>query len=225
MQPARRTAANPGRAGKGRRRASTVRTFGATTAELLRLADWLTEQEVTHVAMESTGVLWKPVFNILEGTCEVILVNPQHFKAVPGRKTDVRDCEWLAQLLEHGLLRGSFIPPQPIRELRDLTRYRKVLIQQRVTEANRVPSSWSPRTSNSGWSPRTSSGPRGAPCSAPCRAANATGPCWPSWRKERCGRSAPPWRTLSPVASPGIMPPCSATSWSTLSFSRRRSPG
>jgi len=126
------------RAGKGRRRASTVRTFGATTAELLRLADWLTEQEVTHVAMESTGVLWKPVFNILEGTCEVILVNPQHFKAVPGRKTDVRDCEWLAQLLEHGLLRGSFIPPQPIRELRDLTRYRKVLIQQRVTEANRV---------------------------------------------------------------------------------------
>ena len=102
------------------------------------LAQWLTEQGVTHVAMESTGVLWKPVFNLLEGRCEVILVNPQHFKAVPGRKTDVRDCEWLAQLLEHGLLRASFIPPQPIRELRDLTRYRKLLIEERATEANRV---------------------------------------------------------------------------------------
>ena len=107
------------RPGQGRRRTSEVRTFGTTTAELLGLAQWLTEQGVTHVAMESTGVLWKPVFNLLEGRCEVILVNPQHFKAVPGRKTDVRDCEWLAQLLEHGLLRASFIPPQPIRELRD----------------------------------------------------------------------------------------------------------
>ena len=89
--------------------------FGTTRREILHLADWLTHEGVTHVAMESTGVFWKPVFNILEGHVEVILVNAEHYKAVPGRKTDVRDCEWLAQLLEHGLLRASFIPPQPIR--------------------------------------------------------------------------------------------------------------
>lgn len=126
------------RPGARRGRASEVRTFGTTTAELLALGDWLTEQGVMQVAMESTGVYWKPVFNILEGSVEVILVNAQHIKAVPGRKTDVRDCEWIAQLLEHGLLRASFIPPGPIRELRDLTRYRKSLVQQRASEVNRV---------------------------------------------------------------------------------------
>jgi transposase len=88
--------------------------------------------------MESTGVYWKPVFNILESVCEVMLVNAYHIKAVPGRKTDVRDCEWIADLLEHGLLRSSFIPPEPIRELREVTRYRKTLIQQRAAEVNRV---------------------------------------------------------------------------------------
>ncbi len=116
------------RSGKRGRRTSEVRTFGTTTRELLQLADWLTAEGVTQVAIESTGVFWKPVFNVLEGSVEVILVNAQHIKAVPGRKTDVRDCEWLAQLLEHGLLRASFIPPQPIRELRDLTRYRTSLV-------------------------------------------------------------------------------------------------
>ena len=120
------------------RRTSEVRTFGTTTPELLALADWLLEAGCTHVAMESTGVYWKPVFNILEGVCEVLLVNAHHIKAVPGRKTDVKDCEWIADLLEHGLLRASFIPPPPIRELRDLTRYRRALIAQRATEANRV---------------------------------------------------------------------------------------
>jgi transposase len=108
------------------------------TAELLTLADWLSAEGVSHVAVESTGVFWKPVFNILQGQCAVILVNAQHIKAVPGRKTDVRDCEWIAQLLEHGLLRASFIPPPPIRELRDLKRHRTVLVHQRVSEANRV---------------------------------------------------------------------------------------
>jgi transposase len=126
------------RPGTRGRRTSEVRTFGTTTAELLTLADWLTAEGVSHAAMESTGVFWKPVFNILEGQVEVILVNAQHIKAVPGRKTDVRDCEWIAQLLEHGLLRASFIPPPPIRELRDLTRHRTVLVHQRVSEANRV---------------------------------------------------------------------------------------
>jgi transposase len=88
--------------------------------------------------MESTGVYWKPVYNLVEGSFEVILVNAAHIKQVPGRKTDVKDCEWIAQLLEHGLLRASFIPPKPIRELRDLTRHRKTLIQERARTANRV---------------------------------------------------------------------------------------
>jgi transposase len=122
---------------RGQRR-SEVRTFGTTTAELLKLSAWLTEAGCTHVAMESTGVYWKPVFNVLEGAFEVLLVNAQHIKAVPGRKTDVKDSEWIAQLLEHGLLRASFIPPAPIRELRELTRYRKTLIQERAREAHRV---------------------------------------------------------------------------------------
>ena len=126
------------RQGKNRRRSSEARTFGTTTAQLLRLVDWLTEEGVTHVAMESTGVYWKPVFNLLEGSFEVLLVNSEHIKQVPGRKTDVRDCEWIAQLLEHGLVRASFIPPAPIRELRDLTRYRKTLIGHRASEANRI---------------------------------------------------------------------------------------
>ncbi|MFL5591227.1 MAG: IS110 family transposase [Ktedonobacteraceae bacterium] len=115
-----------------------VRTFATTTAGLQALVNWLTSQGVTHVAMESTGVYWRPVFNLLEGHCEVILVNAQHMKAVPGKKSDVKDSEWLADLLRHGLLRASFIPPKPIRDLRDLVRYRKSLVQQRAQQINRV---------------------------------------------------------------------------------------
>jgi transposase len=99
-----------------------TRTFGTMAAELLTLADWLLACGCTPVAMESTGDYRKPVFNILEGTCEVVLVNAQHVKAVPGRKKDVKDAAWLAELLQHGLLRASFIPPVAPRELRDLTR-------------------------------------------------------------------------------------------------------
>ncbi|AUX37508.1 MULTISPECIES: IS110 family transposase [Sorangium] len=117
---------------------TTVRSFGATTAELLELHQWLTEQGCTHVAMESTSVYWKPVFNLLEGSFEVLLANARHIKAVPGRKTDVKDCEWIADLLAHGLIRASFIPPAPIRELRDITRHRKSLIRDKATLANRV---------------------------------------------------------------------------------------
>jgi len=123
---------------RGGRRTNEVRTFETTTAALLQLADWLTEPGVRHMVMESTGLYWKPVFNILEGHFQVILVNAQHYKAVSGRKTDVKDSEWLAQLLEHGLLRASFIPPRPIRELRDLMRYRNTLIQARASEINRL---------------------------------------------------------------------------------------
>mgnify|MGYP001590634110 FL=1 len=116
-----------------------LRTFGTTTAELLALLDWLTAAGCTHVAMESTGVYWKPVFNILEGSfAQVLVVNARDVKALPGRKTDMLDAEWIAQLLQHGLLRGSFIPPAPIRALREATRYRKQLIRTRADEANRI---------------------------------------------------------------------------------------
>jgi len=117
---------------------TSVRTFSTTTAGLLALADWLTTHQVTHVAIESTGVYWRPVFNILEGAFTVVLVNAQHMKAVPGRKTDVKDSEWLAELLSYGLLKASFIPPQPIRDLRDLVRYRKTLVNERADEVNRL---------------------------------------------------------------------------------------
>ena len=115
-----------------------VRTFGTTTVELWALHDWLEAHGVTHVAMESTGVYWKPVFYILETTFTCLLVNAAHIKQVPGRKTDILDCIWIAELLEHGLLRGSFVPPPAIRELRDLTRHRKVVIQDRQRAANRL---------------------------------------------------------------------------------------
>jgi transposase len=115
-----------------------TRTFGTTTRDLLQLADWLQIAGVTHVAMESTGVYWKPVFNILESQCKVMLVNARHIKQVPGRKTDVKDAEWIAQLLQHGLLRASYVPEAPQRNLRDMVRYRTKLIQDRSSEVNRV---------------------------------------------------------------------------------------
>jgi transposase len=115
-----------------------VRTFSTMTRDLLALSDWLVAEGVTHAAMESTGVYWRPVYNVLEGRCQLLLVNAQHIKQVPGRKTDVKDCEWIAQLLQHGLLRGSFVPPQPIRELRELTRQRTQMVGQKASVANRI---------------------------------------------------------------------------------------
>jgi transposase len=123
--------------GSGRKQ-QEVRTFGTTTRELLALLDWLREGGCTHVAMESTGEYWKPVYNLLEGHAELLLVNPQHCKNVPGRKTDVKDAEWLADLLRHGLVKGSFVPPRPQRELRDLTRGRCNLIEERTRIVNRL---------------------------------------------------------------------------------------
>jgi transposase len=117
---------------------SEVRTFGTTTPELLEMLDWLTEWAVTTVAIESTGEFWKPVFNLLEGNFEVILVNSKHVKQVPGRKTDVKDAEWLAELLSYGLLKASYIPAKPQRDLRDLTRHRVKLVQERARIVNRV---------------------------------------------------------------------------------------
>jgi transposase len=115
-----------------------IRTFGTMTAELLELADWLRAQEVTHVAMESTGVYWQPIYNLLEDEFTLLLANARHIKAVPGRKTDVRDCEWVADLLRHGLLKASFVPQREQRELRELTRYRTALIRERSAEVNRL---------------------------------------------------------------------------------------
>lgn len=115
-----------------------IRSFGTTTRELLAMADWLAEEGVTIVAMESTGVFWKPIHNLLEDRFELLVANAAHLKAVPGRKTDVRDAEWIADLLRHGLLRASFIPDRPERELRELTRYRTSLVRERAAEVNRV---------------------------------------------------------------------------------------
>jgi transposase len=114
------------------------REFGSMTRELLALADWLEANEVTHVAMESTGVYWKPIWNLLEGRFELLLCNARHVKQVPGRKTDAKDCEWLADLMQHGLLSPSFVPPAPLRELRELTRQRTQLTHERTAVVNRL---------------------------------------------------------------------------------------
>jgi transposase len=115
-----------------------VRCFGTMTRDLRALADYLAASGVTHVALEATGVLWKPVWNLLEGRFTLLLVNPRHLKKVPGRKTDVSDAEWIAQLLQHGLLRGSFVPPRVVRNLRDLTRHRAQLAGEHTRVANRI---------------------------------------------------------------------------------------
>lgn len=115
-----------------------TRTFGTMTRDILEMADWLAAEGATHVAMESTGVFWKPIYNLLEGCFTLLLVNARHVKHVPGRKTDVQDCQWLAQLLQCGLLKASFIPPRPQRELRDLTRHRTQLVAERARVANRI---------------------------------------------------------------------------------------
>ena len=115
-----------------------VQSCGTTTEDLLKLADWLEACGVSHVAMESTGVYWHPIWNLLEDRFQLVLVNAQHVHQVPGHKTDVRDCEWLADLLRHGLLRGSFVPARPQRELRELVRYRTGLVRQRAQVTNRI---------------------------------------------------------------------------------------
>ena len=132
-----------GSGGQGRRPGEPVRvsqTFSTMTAGLAALGAWLANQGVTHVALEATGVYWKPVWNVLEaqGRFALVLVNAEHFRQVPGRKTDVKDAEWLAMLLRHGLVRGSFVPDQAQRDLRELTRYRTALIRERAAEVNRL---------------------------------------------------------------------------------------
>jgi transposase len=124
--------------GAGKRRRREVRTFTTMTADLLLMRDWLLAERITVVGMEATGAYWKPVFYLLEHEVECWLLNARHMKAVPGRKTDVRDAEWIAELVEHGLVRPSFVPPEPIRQLRDLTRYRTEIIRERTREIQRL---------------------------------------------------------------------------------------
>jgi transposase len=125
-------------AGEEKSRYEETRTFGTTVTQVLTLLDWLSSHGVTVVGMEATGVYWKPVYYVLEDSVECWLLNARHLKTVPGRKTDVADSAWIAQLVEHGLVRPSFVPPPPIRDLRDLTRYRKAQIQERGREAQRL---------------------------------------------------------------------------------------
>src|SRR6266516_1827316 len=124
--------------GSGRQSRKEIRTFGTMTDDLLVLGDWLAAEGVTHVAMESTGVFWKPLFNLLEDRFQLLLVNARDIKQVPGRKTEVKDCEWIADLLRHGLLKASFVPDRPQRELRELVRYRTTLVRERSAEVNRL---------------------------------------------------------------------------------------
>src|SRR5213594_641798 len=115
-----------------------IRTFAAFTEDLMKLREWLQSEGCTHVAMESTGVYWRPVYAILEDAFEIIVGNAHHIRNVPGRKTDVKDSEWIADLVRHGLIAKSFVPPKPIRELRDLLRYRRKLVESRTAERNRL---------------------------------------------------------------------------------------
>jgi transposase len=123
---------------KGKKNLNEVRRFGTMTRDLLELGDWLREAGCTHIAIESTGVFWKPIFNVLGSEFKIILVNARHYKSLPGRKTDAKDCQWLCELLQHGLLKASFIPPQPIRQLRDLTRQRRQLVGEKTSVVNRI---------------------------------------------------------------------------------------
>ncbi len=156
------------------------RAFATTTAELLALAAWLVAESCTHVAMESTGVYWKPLYNLLDGQVEVLVVNAQHIKAVPGRKTDVNDAAWIAGLLRHGLLRPSFIPDRDQRELREWTRYRTSLVQEKAAEANRLQKTLEGATSRRRGSPPTSWANPGGRCSTCWWRARPTPPCWRS---------------------------------------------
>jgi hypothetical protein len=166
--------------------------FSTMAADLLALRDWLRELEITHVAMEATGVYWKPIYYVLEDDFELLLVNAAHVKNVPGRKTDTLDAQWLCQLLECGLLRASFVPPKPIRELRDLSRYRKSLIKERQQEANRLTRCSRTPASSSRSSPPTCSASPADRCSTRCCRAPAIPRSSPNWPAAGFGRNCPP---------------------------------
>jgi hypothetical protein len=170
-------------------RQQTIRQFRSYTRDLGELRDWLRAERVTLVVMEATGVYWRPVWHLLEEVSDfqLELVNAHHVKRVPGRKTDVADAAWLAQLAECGLLRGSFVPPPTIAHLRDLTRYRKKLIADRAKEGSATRSCW--RTPASSWTPSspTSSASRHGTCSTGSSLGSPTPRPWPTMHEVGCG--------------------------------------
>lgn len=209
--------------GRAGRATQHVQTFRTTAGDLLVLRDWLAAHAVTHVAMESTGVYWKPVFYALESDFTCLLVNAAHIKQVPGRKTDVRDCVWIAQLLEHVLLRGSFVPPAPIREIRDLTRYRKALIHDRTRVANRLHKALEDAGVKLATVASDILGVSGR-AMLQALAQGTTDPrYWPNWREAACAascrRSARRWRAAFGSTTPSSWGNC----WLTWTIWTKRS--
>ena len=186
------------------------------------LHDWLAAHGVTHVAMESTGVFWKPVYYVLEASFTVLLVNAAHIKQVPGRKTDVSDCAWIAQLLEHGLLRGSFVPPPAIRELRDLTRYRRTQIHERMRVANRLHKVLQDANVKLTNVTRQVLGVSGRAMLDALVQGTTDRPCSPTWRAAACARSCQHCSKRSRDASATTTASCSGRSSRTSTTSTRR---
>ena len=207
-------------------RLQQTRSFRATTAGLVLLGDWLASFGVTVVGMESTGVYWRPVYYLLEDDFQCWLLNAAHLRNVPGRKTDVADSVWICQLVEHGLVRPSFVPPKPLRELRDLTRYRKALIQERTREAQRQPQGLGGRRDPS-WarSPATCWASPAGRCWTAWSQEPTTQPCWPSWPRVACGPSCRRCGRRLRAASAPITRCCWASCWPTWTTSRRPSSG
>ncbi len=175
---------------QGERRQET-RTFSTMTDGLLALRDWLCAQQVRVVGMESTGSYWKPVYYLLEDDLECWLLNARHLRNVPGRKTDVKDAEWICQLVEHGLVRPSFVPPRPIRQLRDLTRYRKVVIQERTREAQRLEKVLEDAGIKLSSVATDILGVSGRAMLAALIGGSCDPPPWPSWPRVACASSSP----------------------------------
>lgn len=179
--------------GPGAEPVAELRTYETMTDGLLALGDWLLACGVTHIAMESTGVYWKPLWNLFEAHFTLLLVNAAHVKVVPGRKRDVGDAQWLASLLRHGLLQPSFVPDRPLRELRELTRYRSSLVRERSAEVNRVQKTLEGRTSSwPVWSV-TCWGCRHERSWPSWSAERTTRRCWRSWRAAVCSTSVRSW--------------------------------
>ena len=202
----------------------TIRTFGTMTDEVDALADWLAAAGCTQVAMESTGVYWKPIFNRLDGRFAILVANAHHIKALPGRKTDVKDCEWIADLLQHGLLTASFIPNQAQRELRDLTRTRTTLIDERSRSVLRLQKVLEDANIKLAGVASDIMGSPGGRCSTRWWPGRPTRRCWPNWRRARC---APSGRSWSARSVGGWVPTIGcwwAGAWRTSTFWTSRSP-
>jgi transposase len=209
----------------GGKKRQEKRRFATFTRDLLALADWLRACCVTHVAMESTGVYWQPVWHVREGQFEWLLVNAQHVKAIPGKKTDRRDSAWLAELLQHGLLKSSFVPPAAIRELRDLTRYRVTLCQECHRIANRIQKVLEDANLKLA---SVASDPLGASGRAMLKAliaAKRIRRSSPTWRGDCCDARFPCCRPRLTAGSPHIIVSCFRSYWITWNLSKRRSPG